>query len=87
MRCVRDGRRSSPQQRNAQRSNAGLHSVSLLKQAGPAVEAAAAAFQDVWQRGTRNELATAPRSLCGLGPGLDARGRRLAGRLAAGPVN
>jgi hypothetical protein len=58
----------------ARRSIAGLQSENLLKQTGPAVNLAAAAIQDAWQRGTRDELATAARGLCGLGPGLTPAG-------------
>jgi hypothetical protein len=57
-----------------QESTAGLQNGSLLKQAGPAVEAAVAAFQGVWQRGEHDELVAAARGLCGLGPGLTPAG-------------
>jgi len=58
----------------ARSSSSGLQNGSLLKQAGPAVEAAATAFQGAWQRGVRDELAAAARGLCGLGPGLTPAG-------------
>jgi len=58
----------------ARRSNAGLQSGSLLKQAGPAVEAAVAAFREAWQRGARIELMVAASGLCGLGSGLTPAG-------------
>ena len=58
----------------ARSSSSGRQNGSLLKQAGTAVEAAAAAFQCAWQRGTRDELVAAARSLCGLGPGLTPAG-------------
>jgi hypothetical protein len=67
---------------------AGLQSESLLKQAGPAVEVAAAAFQDAWQCGARRELLAAARGLCGLGPGLTPAGDDwLAGWLLAQHLN
>jgi hypothetical protein len=58
----------------ARRSIAGLQSERLLKQAGPAVEAAAAAFQDAWKRRACDKLVAAARALCGLGPGLTPAG-------------
>ena len=54
--------------------SSGRQSGSLLKQAGPAVETAAAAFQGAWQRGERAGLEVAVRALCGLGPGLTPAG-------------
>jgi len=58
----------------AQSLSSGLQNGSLLEQAGPAVEAAVAAFQGAWQRGVRAELVAAARGLCGLGPGLTPAG-------------
>jgi hypothetical protein len=58
----------------ARSSSSGLQSGSLLKQAGPAVKAAVAAFLGAWQRGMGDELVAAARSLCGLGPGLTPAG-------------
>ena len=58
----------------ARNSSSGLQNGSLLKRAGPAVEAAVAAFQGAWQQGMRDELVAAARSLCGLGPGLTPAG-------------
>ena len=58
----------------ARSSSSGLQSGSLLKQAGPAVEAAVAAFGEAWQRGVRDELVAVARGLCGLGPGLTPAG-------------
>ena len=65
----------------ARRSIAGLSERSLLKQAGPAVEAAVVAFQQAWQQvasadspSTIRNLQSAIRNLCGLGPGLTPAG-------------
>ena len=65
----------------ARRSIAGLSERSLLKQAGPAVEAAVAAFQQAWQQvasadspSTIRNLQSAICNLCGLGPGLTPAG-------------
>ncbi|MCU0500683.1 MAG: DUF2877 domain-containing protein, partial [Anaerolineae bacterium] len=65
----------------ARRSIAGLRYESLLKQAGPAVEAAAVEFQQAWQQvasphspSTIRNLKSAIRDLCGLGPGLTPAG-------------
>jgi len=58
----------------ARSSSSGLQKGSLLKQAGPAVEAAVAAFGEAWQRGARDELVAVARGLCGLGPGLTPAG-------------
>jgi hypothetical protein len=76
----------------ARRSNAELQSGSLLKQAGPAVEGAVAAFQGAWRRGARADLQSAICHLCGLGPGLTPAGDDwlagwlLAQRLAPDPI-
>jgi len=58
----------------ARSSSPGLQNGSLLKQAGPAVEAAVSAFGEAWQRGARDELVAVARGLCGLGPGLTPAG-------------
>lgn len=67
--------------RAARRANAGLCERRLLKQAGPAVEAAAAAFRQAWQQAQRPDSPSAARhlpsaidALCGLGPGLTPAG-------------
>ena len=68
----------------ARSSSPGLQNGSLLKQAGPAVEAAVSAFGEAWQRGARDELVAVARGLCGLGPGLTPAGDEwLAGWLLA----
>jgi hypothetical protein len=58
----------------ARRSMAELSEQRLLKQAGPAVCVAAAAFQQVWRRDDRTTLQFAICNLCGLGPGLTPAG-------------
>jgi hypothetical protein len=65
----------------ARQSIAGLRERSLLQQAGPAVEAAVAAFQQGWQQvasadspSTIRNLQSAICNLCGLGPGLTPAG-------------
>ena len=65
----------------ARQSIAGLSERSLLQQAGPAVEAAVAAFQQAWQRSACADsqivdcnLLSAICHLCGLGPGLTPAG-------------
>ncbi len=74
MRCVRGGRRFSPRRISPGGSSSGLQNASLLKQAGPAVAAAVAAFQGAWQRGAQAEVQSAICNLCGLGPGLTPAG-------------
>jgi hypothetical protein len=65
----------------ARRSISGLCEQRLLKQAGPAVEAAVAAFQRAWQKTSRTDSQSAIRNLqsaichlLGLGPGLTPAG-------------